>query len=232
MPAMNVTFSAAVSSGSTVRSCGTQPTWRRTATGSAVTSSPATRAVPDVGRSSVRRMRIVVVLPAPFGPSSPKISLLPTSKLAPSSALVEPKSLVRSLTWTAGSALELMVVLIDLRQQPVGVVNGERAPERLVHDLRGRLVPRAAETLDDILERLVRLEPERSRGDRHVVRDVVQRQPAGAAGQLGPHRRRPPPRLAAHEVQRQAERLVELPRLVHVPHVPDRHRLHASSPFS
>src|SRR5580658_8178610 len=181
MPAMNVTFSAAVSSGSTVRSCGTQPTWARTAIGWAVTSSPATRAVPPVGRSSVSRMRMVVVLPAPFGPSRPKISPRPTSKLAPSSALVVPKSLVRPTTWTAGSALELMVGLVDLDQQAFWVSDGERAPERFVHDLRSRLVSGGPEPLDNVLQRLIRLEPELHRGRRRVVRDVVQPEPAAAA---------------------------------------------------
>ena len=47
------------------------PIDRRTASGAAETSWPATTARPDVGRSSVASMRIVVVLPAPFGPSSP-----------------------------------------------------------------------------------------------------------------------------------------------------------------
>ena len=46
----------------------------RTAWGSATTSWPATTARPPVGRSTVLRMRKVVVFPAPLGPSSPKIS--------------------------------------------------------------------------------------------------------------------------------------------------------------
>ena len=44
---------------------------RRTASASATTSYPATRAVPAVGRNSVVRMRTTVVLPAPFGPRKP-----------------------------------------------------------------------------------------------------------------------------------------------------------------
>ena len=35
---------------------------------------PNTVALPSAGLSSVVSMRIVVVLPAPFGPSSPKVS--------------------------------------------------------------------------------------------------------------------------------------------------------------
>ena len=40
----------------------------------------------DVGRASVVRMRSSVVLPAPFGPSRPKIAPRATSKVRPSSA--------------------------------------------------------------------------------------------------------------------------------------------------
>jgi hypothetical protein len=40
----------------------------------------------DVGRSRVVRILIVVVLPAPFGPSSPKSSPGSTEKLTPRSA--------------------------------------------------------------------------------------------------------------------------------------------------
>ena len=46
----------------------------RTACGSSTTSCPATTARPEVGLSTVLRIRNVVVLPAPLGPSSPKIS--------------------------------------------------------------------------------------------------------------------------------------------------------------
>jgi hypothetical protein len=52
---------------------------RRTFSGSLVTEWPATQAWPPLGLSSVVRMRIVVVLPAPFGPMKPKT--LPSSML-------------------------------------------------------------------------------------------------------------------------------------------------------
>ena len=45
---------------------------RRAASGSRATSTPATRAVPEVIVSSVVSMRIVVDLPAPFGPRKAK----------------------------------------------------------------------------------------------------------------------------------------------------------------
>jgi hypothetical protein len=44
------------------------------ACGSPATSNPATRALPSVASISVARMRIVVVLPAPFGPRNPNTS--------------------------------------------------------------------------------------------------------------------------------------------------------------
>src|SRR5688500_9836917 len=43
-------------------------------------------AVPPLGSSSVQSILIVVVLPAPFGPSRPKISPARMSKLTPSTA--------------------------------------------------------------------------------------------------------------------------------------------------
>src|SRR5215207_7407715 len=43
-------------------------------------------AVPPLGSNSVQSILIVVVLPAPFGPSNPKISPARISKLTPSTA--------------------------------------------------------------------------------------------------------------------------------------------------
>ena len=59
---------------------------RRTAIVSRSTSWPATRAVPLVGRSAVVRMRMSVVLPAPFWPSSPNSSPGSIRRLTPPSA--------------------------------------------------------------------------------------------------------------------------------------------------
>src|SRR2546423_13246817 len=60
---------------------------RFTETGSRATSMPSICATPSVGNTRVVRIPIVVVLPAPFGPSSPKNSPRVTSKEMPSSAL-------------------------------------------------------------------------------------------------------------------------------------------------
>ena len=54
--------------------------------GSATTSTPATHAEPAVGMTRVVSMPMVVVLPAPFGPSRPKISPRPTSRSSDSTA--------------------------------------------------------------------------------------------------------------------------------------------------
>src|SRR5687768_224557 len=49
-------------------------------------SWPSTVAVPDVGSSSVASMRMVVVLPAPFGPRIPNTSPVSTRRSMPSTA--------------------------------------------------------------------------------------------------------------------------------------------------
>ncbi len=58
----------------------------RTQRASSTTSWPSTRAEPEVGISSVISILIVVVLPAPFGPSRPKSSPSAISKLTPRTA--------------------------------------------------------------------------------------------------------------------------------------------------
>ena len=55
--------------------------------GSATTSMPAMRTRPAVGMTRVVHMPTVVVLPAPFGPSNPKISPSLTARSMPSTAL-------------------------------------------------------------------------------------------------------------------------------------------------
>src|SRR4051794_2852070 len=66
-------------------------------------SKPATVAAPPVGFRTVQRMRSVVVLPAPLGPSRPKIAPGRASKETWSTAWTSPrlgswKVLVRSAT--------------------------------------------------------------------------------------------------------------------------------------
>ena len=72
--------------------------WRRTSSESLNTSKPAMRAVPDVAGMNPVRIRIVVVLPAPFGPRKPRISPLFTVNEIWSTAVTEPYAFVRSCT--------------------------------------------------------------------------------------------------------------------------------------
>ena len=80
----------------------TMPMDLRTSDGFFVTSKPLTIAVPEVTFRIVHNMDMVVLLPAPFGPSSPKISPLSTLKLMPSTAVKLPNFFVKffvSMIW-------------------------------------------------------------------------------------------------------------------------------------
>jgi len=62
-------------------------------------SNPATVAVPSVGRSTVVSISIAVVLPAPFGPSKPKISPSSILRFKWSTAVSFPNFFVRLCVW-------------------------------------------------------------------------------------------------------------------------------------
>ncbi len=89
-----------------------RPICARSAAASLTTSSPATRAVPPSGGSSVVRMRTAVVLPAPFGPSRPRIVPAGATRSMPSSAVTSsnacgvppPRSLLRTSNPLYGSS--------------------------------------------------------------------------------------------------------------------------------
>ena len=51
---------------------------------------PATEKLPEDGRSTVVSIRMAVVLPAPFGPSTPRMRPAPSAKLSPSTATTGP----------------------------------------------------------------------------------------------------------------------------------------------
>src|SRR4029453_1923870 len=90
-------------------------------------SYPNTRAPPRDGRSSVASTSMAVVLPAPFGPSSPTIAPAGTSKSSESSARVSPKSLpsptasiaggpedsLDDISSSLGFELEIAIAVID-----------------------------------------------------------------------------------------------------------------------
>src|SRR6185295_18304407 len=86
-------FSSTLSSRSLVIACGITPIDFRTPSASVVTLNPLTSAVPEVGRSSVVSIRISVDLPAPFGPSRPKISPASTANVIPFTAVKSPNFL-------------------------------------------------------------------------------------------------------------------------------------------
>ncbi len=70
----------------------------------AVGAKPSTSTFPAVGRRYPASIENVVVLPAPFGPMSPKAAPAEMSKLRPSTAVFEPKRLPSLRTLTAISA--------------------------------------------------------------------------------------------------------------------------------
>ena len=88
---------------SLVIACGITPIERRAASGSLCTSYPLMKAFPAVIGISVVIMRIRVLLPAPFGPSRPKICPSLTLKETPSTAVKSPYFLVMFSTTMASS---------------------------------------------------------------------------------------------------------------------------------
>ncbi len=74
-------FSKILHARSSVLYCGTTPMPRRATAGAVTTSIPAIRTRPAVGKARVVQTLIVVVFPAPFGPSSPNSSPLANAKV-------------------------------------------------------------------------------------------------------------------------------------------------------
>src|SRR4051812_43200867 len=118
--------------------------WRLTpmrglmASASRATSTPRTDTSPPSGSRSPSRISTVVVLPAPFGPSRPKISPLATSKSMPATAWTSPYRLVRPRTRMTGPAPEVAVTASGLLAE-VGR-DGRVVAHRLVEAIRLRPV--------------------------------------------------------------------------------------------
>ena len=91
-PARSATFS------------GMYPARRFTFSGSLVASKPHTRAVPPDGSVSPSNIRMVVVFPAPLGPSRPNTSFSPMRRLRWSTTVVPLYVLVKSLASTTISS--------------------------------------------------------------------------------------------------------------------------------
>ncbi len=89
------------------------PIERRTAAASRTTSWPSTTACPASGSSSVVRMRTAVVLPAPFGPSTPSTVPRGTDRSIPRSARTSPNDFVKPSTRIAGPELAGPELLAD-----------------------------------------------------------------------------------------------------------------------
>ena len=85
-PRLKLTVFHTLSKASVLSSCGTRPIRLRAARQSRWMSWPAARTVPRLGVTMPQTMLISVVLPAPLGPSSAKISPLSMSRLMSSSA--------------------------------------------------------------------------------------------------------------------------------------------------
>src|SRR5947209_9317697 len=95
----------------------------RAATGSTAMSTPQTTTRPLVGRRYPVMTRIVVVLPAPLGPSRPRTSPCSRSKVTSEMASVRPKRRLTPTTWTPAltSFGRSGAVVGSVRAHPFGV---------------------------------------------------------------------------------------------------------------
>ena len=102
-------FSVAVSSSSTEAYCPVTPSSCRITCGSFLTSTPKMVARPSSIGSRVASMESVVVLPAPFGPSTPNTSPRRTVRSTPSTARMSPNCLTSPCASTASMEASVMV---------------------------------------------------------------------------------------------------------------------------
>src|SRR4051812_8603636 len=86
------------------------PSRSRRARSSLCQRRPSTSTSPESGSVSPSQISIVVVLPAPLGPSNPKHSPLATVRSSPSTATTSPYALRRPATRSAGTAVVLDVM--------------------------------------------------------------------------------------------------------------------------
>src|SRR3712207_4826203 len=136
------------------------------------TSRPATRALPASGTRSVVRMRTVVVLPAPLGPSRPSTVPAGTSRSPPESAWTAPKDLRRPLASMTGASATTDHASArtgvrgrarpesgaNPRQGPRGAGEARRAGEQAHPDQADEAPPHALDAPAAV---------ERQQGDRH-----------------------------------------------------------------
>ena len=91
---------------------------------------PATRAVPDVGRSRPRMTRIVVVLPVLFGPRKPVTCPGRAAKLSPSTAVTAPNRLTRLVDLDHGCFPRSLYGLVHARSRRVSMELSVLSPVR------------------------------------------------------------------------------------------------------
>src|SRR4249919_2153512 len=134
------TFSRTVSSKSSVSCCGTTPSRARICAPSVAGSLPRIRSVPPVTGETQPIIRIVELLPAPFGPRNPNASPCLTSRSMPSTATSSPKRLTSPRAWII--APFSLTAATYLRRS-------DRLSRRL--DVPGDLVDQALLALEDLL---------------------------------------------------------------------------------
>src|SRR5262249_19681776 len=113
---------------------------------------PSISIAPPVGSSTPRTMLMVVVLPAPLGPSRPTISRAPTANETPSTATVAPYCLRKPRTESTSAIGRVYAnpslgrlcndVGVEIGPVDAGRVDGDRARTEHARALRenGRLV--------------------------------------------------------------------------------------------
>lgn len=111
---MSTRFSRPVSTSSTAANWPVRLIDSRTSPGSPATSKPCTVAAPASAVSSVERMRMSVVFPAPFEPSSAKMLPGATSKSTPRSTCRSAKDFSMPCTRMAGPRAWSVVMAVPL----------------------------------------------------------------------------------------------------------------------
>src|SRR5581483_572123 len=120
-------FSRTVSSVSSVSCCGTTPRRARMRGPSRAGSRPRIRNVPPLTGETQPIMRIVELLPAPFGPRKPNASPRWTSKSIPSTAVSAPKRFTSPRAQTSGPSARIVARIVqtlaprplELRRSPL-----------------------------------------------------------------------------------------------------------------
>src|SRR6266540_3963989 len=111
-----IRFSRTVSSLSSVSSCGTTPSLPRIAGPSRSGSMPSTCSVPSVTGETQPIIRIVELLPAPFGPRKPNASPRLTSTSMPSTATRLPNRFTRPRALINGVTVRTLLPGYDTRR--------------------------------------------------------------------------------------------------------------------